>query len=209
MTLILAKAKDWKGFLPKIAKSRMHNARPKPTPVSDDNEDLLKDALDKMQRRVEDIVTAASANDAPTYVDIGSPSPADAASIGDPDTPKELSKEALTRATRLAQLMAMFAHVTDDDKVQPPVLSEEGKILLAVTTQREGVRAYSDAAIALANKMARPENTHILGRLVTLAPNGYTDYMAACWLANHYRASPLAPSARPSSTRRAPALSST
>ena len=192
MKVVLEKKDELKAHLPPISVSRMLNARPKIVTVDDDIEDRLSDGLEKYERRLQQLVEAATANSMPDVIGVESPSVGVADRTSTPTTAEDsASKAEREKKDLLHKLQAIFAHVDADGNVRPPVLSETGKLLLAITNARERSRAYSNAALDLLRRYARPDKTHYLPRAASLPPNGYTDYMATCLSSATYRLHPL------------------
>ena len=189
MKVVLDKKDDLKAHLPPITASRMLNARPKLVSVDDDLEDRLVDGLDKYERRLQRLVEAVTANSMPDVIGVDSPSVAGVGGALGVATPTE---DTATKAERekkelLHKLEAIFAHVDGEGNVQPPVLSEGGKLLLSITNARERARAYASSALDLLNHHASAAKTHYLGRAASLPPNGYSDYCATCFATGTYR----------------------
>ena len=189
MKVVLDKKDDLKDVLPPISVGRMLNARPKLNTVDDDIEDRLSDALEKYERRLRQLVEAATASSMPSIIGVDSPSVAGAdRAIGATMTAEDAaSKAELDKKELLHKLQAIFAWIDDEGNVRPPTLSDTGKLILAITNSRERSRAYANAALDILRRHAMSDKTHVLGRSASLPPNGYTDYMATCLANATYR----------------------
>ena len=146
--------------------------------ISPANEDALKEAVEALSTRIDEAVAQA----VPTNVNAGmgesvlglelttAPSP------GDADF--SVSADRKTRADRLSKTLLLFSHLDKNGVVQPPTMSNNGKLLFDIASKQESNRAYNDALLGTIKRTRRPTQTHYLGRWALFGEGGLTKYMA-------------------------------
>jgi len=146
--------------------------------ISPANEDALKEAVEALSNRIDEAVTQS----VPSNINAGmgesvlglelttAPSP------GDADF--SVSADRKTRADRLSKTLLLFSHLDKNGVVQPPTMSNNGKLLFDIASKQESNRAYNDALLGTIKRTRRPTQTHYLGRWALFGEGGLTKYMA-------------------------------